>query len=40
MYEIDSEVQLVCKYLQAYENPHNLLTGINKLCREQQSAGK
>ena len=31
--DIDSSVQLVCKYLNAYDNRSSSKHGINRLCR-------
>ena len=35
-YDIDRSVQLVCKYLNAYENRADKKRGINKLYNEQR----
>ena len=33
-YDVDEGVQLVCKYLRAYDNRNNLKKGINKLYND------
>ena len=36
LYDIDPSVQLVCKYLQAYERRSDNRKGINKLCNDRE----